>query len=129
MNDTICHYGVKGMRWGIRRYQNKDGSLTAAGKRRLRKKWSRSYNQTVDRANKEGYPKINKRYENIDIWGNDEKPYSTKMGQKYIKEIDKEWRTSYVESLKRNQPELFEMGENWVSEAPFMNMFMKYIYD
>lgn len=30
----IRHYGVKGMRWGIRRYQNKDGSLTEAGKRR-----------------------------------------------------------------------------------------------
>ena len=30
----IRHYGVKGMRWGVRRYQNKDGSLTEAGKRR-----------------------------------------------------------------------------------------------
>lgn len=33
MND-LYHYGVKGMKWGIRRYQNKDGSLTAAGKKR-----------------------------------------------------------------------------------------------
>lgn len=30
----LCHYGVKGMKWGIRRYQNKDGTLTAAGKKR-----------------------------------------------------------------------------------------------
>ena len=35
--DTICHYGVKGMKWGVRRYQNKDGSLTSAGKNRYRK--------------------------------------------------------------------------------------------
>ena len=28
------HHGIKGMKWGIRRYQNKDGSLTAAGKKR-----------------------------------------------------------------------------------------------
>lgn len=28
------HAGVKGMRWGVRRYQNKDGSLTAAGRKR-----------------------------------------------------------------------------------------------
>ena len=28
----LCHYGILGMKWGIRRYQNKDGSLTAAGK-------------------------------------------------------------------------------------------------
>lgn len=27
----LCHYGIKGMKWGIRRYQNPDGSLTAAG--------------------------------------------------------------------------------------------------
>lgn len=30
----IRHYGILGMRWGVRRYQNKDGTLTAAGKRR-----------------------------------------------------------------------------------------------
>lgn len=33
--DELMHYGVKGMRWGVRRYQNADGSLTDAGKRRL----------------------------------------------------------------------------------------------
>lgn len=35
MNDTyLKHHGIKGMKWGIRRYQNKDGTLTAAGKRK-----------------------------------------------------------------------------------------------
>lgn len=34
MSDELRHYGVKGMRWGVRRYQNYDGSLTAAGKAR-----------------------------------------------------------------------------------------------
>ena len=33
-NHELYHYGVKGMKWGRRRYQNKDGTLTAAGKRR-----------------------------------------------------------------------------------------------
>ena len=32
--NELIHYGVKGMRWGVRRYQNKDGSLTPAGKKR-----------------------------------------------------------------------------------------------
>lgn len=32
--DILIHYGIKGMKWGVRRYQNKDGSLTASGKRR-----------------------------------------------------------------------------------------------
>lgn len=33
-NNSLTHWGVRGMKWGIRRYQNKDGSLTAAGKKR-----------------------------------------------------------------------------------------------
>ena len=31
---SLFHYGVKGQRWGVRRYQNEDGSLTKAGQRR-----------------------------------------------------------------------------------------------
>jgi ribosomal protein S30 len=30
----LQHWGIKGMKWGVRRYQNKDGSLTDAGKKR-----------------------------------------------------------------------------------------------
>ena len=33
--DYVAHHGVLGMKWGIRRYQNKDGSLTPKGKARL----------------------------------------------------------------------------------------------
>lgn len=36
-NDELYHWGIKGMRWGIRRYQNKDGSLTPAGQKRRAK--------------------------------------------------------------------------------------------
>lgn len=32
----ISHFGIKGMRWGVRRYQNEDGSLTALGRNRVR---------------------------------------------------------------------------------------------
>lgn len=33
-NDVLIHWGIKGMKWGVRRFQNKDGSLTPAGKKR-----------------------------------------------------------------------------------------------
>ena len=32
--DEIYHHGIKGQKWGVRRFQNKDGSLTSAGRKR-----------------------------------------------------------------------------------------------
>lgn len=44
-DDYLQHHGIKGQRWGIRRYQNKDGSLTTAGQKR--------YNKEVEKLKKE----------------------------------------------------------------------------
>ena len=34
LGDTVTHHGIKGQKWGVRRYQNSDGSFTEAGKKR-----------------------------------------------------------------------------------------------
>ena len=39
-NAALSHHGIIGMKWGVRRYQNKDGSLTNAGKKRYNKEMS-----------------------------------------------------------------------------------------
>lgn len=53
--DELYHYGILGMKWGVRRYQNKDGSLTSSGKKRYRSTGIRSaiarvQNASVDRS-------------------------------------------------------------------------------
>lgn len=48
-NSKLIHSGIKGMRWGIRRYQNKDGSLTPAG----RKRYGEQQSEELDSQTKE----------------------------------------------------------------------------
>lgn len=57
--DELRHHGIKGQRWGVRRFQNADGSLTTAGKKRLEKAekkdiaWAtRNYDKITSKANK-----------------------------------------------------------------------------
>lgn len=48
--DELRHHGIKGMKWGIRRYQNEDGSLTPEGEKRYEKSLSKVYDGLDDRA-------------------------------------------------------------------------------
>lgn len=53
-NDILQHHGIKGQRWGVRRYQNYDGSLTAAGRRRVGQNYKEqlAVEKRIDKLNK-----------------------------------------------------------------------------
>lgn len=48
-SNYICHHGIKGQKWGIRRYQNENGGLTSAGKKRYSSFATQRYERKVQK--------------------------------------------------------------------------------
>ena len=87
----LYHHGVKGQKWGVRRYQNKNGTLTYAGKKRIRKDskiYKHKYKKTAD-AVKDYYDNLRKQNSYINPQtGNQIQIYNYKKREKAQRYMD-----------------------------------------
>lgn len=69
-NDELYHHGIKGQKWGVRRFQNPDGTLTSAGQKRYVKRqnradrFSRGMDKYIIRSEKSDTKILSKREQN-----------------------------------------------------------------
>ena len=112
-SNALMHYGVKGMRWGVRRYQNADGTLTDAGKRKQAKAYQKELNKAEEKSARlygatysnmaardyagEQYSKASAKYNRIS-----QEERGTKSAIKQRKKAE-EWAKRYASSDKRVQ--------------------------
>jgi len=82
MDNELYHHGIKGQKWGVRRFQNKDGSLTLAGKKRALK----MQNQYTELSNDKRY---HDRHGNLTYAG---RKKELKMKEKYSELTGKDLR-------------------------------------
>lgn len=125
--DELYHHGIKGQRWGIRRYQNPDGTLTAAGKERYtsageQKKFANKLAKAPGDLYYSNSPQMKAALRGL--------KECTQKHKKAVDEIDKEVDAFYknkklyqeytdkaIDQMKKDWPQIFEQhSEEWVKK-------------
>lgn len=129
--NELYHSGVKGQKWGQRRYQNPDGTLTAEGKKRYRKdsikrrnleeKATMSARIYVDR--KRRLEKQTTKYNNLKDKGRDTSRAEAKLEN--ARKAEKYWKSHNTEARKELEDHVSRMTKTYknkkIRDVPYAN--------
>lgn len=80
--EYLYHSGIKGMKWGIRRFQNPDGTWTEAGKERYGRKAAKAIRKAEKKARKQAVKRLRRANRNRRIMSDEELEYAIKRLEK-----------------------------------------------
>lgn len=129
----LVHHGIKGQKWGVRRYQNKDGSLTSAGKKRYSKEYKKQAKKVTqdirnnlgrlsDEANVEVAERFNREQERK--YG---KNYMDR--DEYALEFDKAYINNYDKVFDRKLSDFIQSNENYRKSKELVDKYNMTAWD
>lgn len=108
-NDELMHHGVKGQKWGVRRYQKKDGSRTSAGKKRDKTSRMMKDARKLSDLSSKYYDNINRYNALVDTYGSTSGDFrktindSKRKTDKLVRKLEKRYGSvSVVPEFEKN---------------------------